>query len=193
MFRGNWPFGDPAGAAYRMGLASYRRALESALLRGLRGGTRRHFSNRRKRPTESGAAAANVSEIRRAAVKSWISYHGAFLNVSPGMDWIRVRYSSLSVEPVRSSARTVARQAIMHAVRESVAAAWPGACGYRGPPMAYTGTRYRRTAKSSLMPGSPRFTRPNRLRQPPRRQLHRLVEASVAAAGGLRFYQQLIG
>lgn len=54
------------------------------------------------------------------AVKSWVSYHGLFLNVSPSLDWMRLvssnpesRTSSLTVERQRAVAMSSVREGMI--------------------------------------------------------------------------------
>jgi lipoyl(octanoyl) transferase len=54
------------------------------------------------------------------AVKSWISYHGLFLNVAPAMDWVRLVQPNASGERVSSLAAAAFRPVGMHSVREAL-------------------------------------------------------------------------
>ncbi len=51
------------------------------------------------------------------AVKSWVAYHGLFVNVSPAMDWMRLVQSNRYGEATTSLAAARARPTPMHAVR----------------------------------------------------------------------------
>jgi lipoyl(octanoyl) transferase len=72
------------------------------------------------------------------AIKSWVSYHGLFVNVCPAMDWLRLvqtgprpgRLSCLAAERVRP--------VTMSAVRESLIRNLAAQCGY-GRYHLYTG------------------------------------------------------
>ena len=110
-----------------MGLADYRFALESALL-GVCDEARVAAWPQAADPgiwCRSGQLG-----FVGAAVKSWISYHGAFLNVAPDLDWMHLcqmnslqrRASSMSAEKLR--------QVSMPTVREGIARRLAEACGY---------------------------------------------------------------
>lgn len=110
-----------------MGLANYRQALETALL----GVCEEARIAAWQQASDPGIwCRSGQIGFLGAAVKSWISYHGAFLNVAPDLDWMRLcdvnslgrRSSSLSVERLRPTS--------MHGVRESVARLLAKACGY---------------------------------------------------------------
>jgi lipoyl(octanoyl) transferase len=82
-----------------------------------------------------------------AAIKSWISYHGAFLNVCPNLDWMQLCHSN-SVQRRSTSLSAERMGAVsMHTVRESVARLLATACGYHRYHI-YTGhASLRRTRK----------------------------------------------
>jgi lipoyl(octanoyl) transferase len=110
-----------------MGLADYRQALEKTLL----GVCEESRVAAWQQASDPGIwCRSGQLGFLGAAVKSWISYHGAFLNVAPDLDWMQLcqvnsvgrRSSSLSVERLR--------QTSMHGVRESVARLLAAACGY---------------------------------------------------------------
>lgn len=110
-----------------LGLADYRQALESAMLAVCEESRVAAW----QQASDPGIwCRSGQLGFVGAAVKSWISYHGAFLNVDPDLDWMQLchvnslhrRSSSLSAERLR--------QASMHAVRESVARRMAEAIGY---------------------------------------------------------------
>ena len=55
-----------------------------------------------------------------AAVKSWVSYHGLFINVSPRMDLIRLVRSAPAGSRIASLAAQRLRPTSMHSVREAM-------------------------------------------------------------------------
>lgn len=54
------------------------------------------------------------------AVKSWVSYHGMFINVSPSMDLMRLVRPNLSDGRVTSLSAQRLRKTSMHTVREAI-------------------------------------------------------------------------
>ena len=110
-----------------MGLAAYRQALETTLL----GVCEESRVVAWQQPSDPGIwCRSGQLGFLGAAVKSWISYHGAFLNVAPDLDWMQLcRVNSLDRRSSSMSAERL-RQASMPAVRESVARLLAAACGY---------------------------------------------------------------
>lgn len=111
-----------------MGLAAYRQALESTLL----GVCEESRVVAWQQPSDPGIwCRSGQLGFVGAAVKSWISYHGAFLNVAPDLDWMQLcQVNSLNRRSSSMSAERL-RQSSMHAVRESVARLLAAACGYQ--------------------------------------------------------------
>lgn len=72
------------------------------------------------------------------AVKSWVSYHGLFVDVCPAMDWIRMVDSTGRGERQTSLAAERVRPTAMHSVRESLIRNLAERCGY-GRFHLYTG------------------------------------------------------
>lgn len=64
------------------------------------------------------------------AVKSWVSWQGMFLNVSPALDWQRLVESSPADPRVTSLSAELVRPVAMHSVRESVIRNLAARAGY---------------------------------------------------------------
>jgi len=109
------------------GLADFRHALEAAVL---------DLCREMKIPADRDAVEPGVwcrgGKLAHVgvAVKSWVSYHGLFLNVAPAMDWIRLaeprgedpRQTCLAAERLRPVG--------MASVRESLVRNLARHCGY---------------------------------------------------------------
>lgn len=109
------------------GMAKYRDAMESALLRVCEEARVVAW----QQPSDPGIwCRSGQLGFLGAAVKTWISYHGAFLNVSPDLQWMQLcQVNSLQRRATSLSAERL-RQVSMHAVRESVARRMAEAFGY---------------------------------------------------------------
>ena len=110
-----------------LGVEAYRKVLESTLIAACAEVKVTAFCQ----PEESGiwCRSGQVGYVG-AAIKSWISYHGAFLNVCPNLDWMQLCYSN-SIQR-RASSLSAERMGTvsMHTVRESLARLLAEACGY---------------------------------------------------------------
>lgn len=111
-----------------MGLTEYRHALEETLLR-VSGELRISAVRSSGMPGIVGRT-GQLAYIG-AAVKSWISYQGMYLNVRPRLDWLRLVDSSAGGE--RASSLEVERMSRleMHTVRESLIRNFVQVSGYR--------------------------------------------------------------
>ena len=100
-----------------LGLTDYRRRLEDAI---------RDVSRELHVPTwtrdEEPGVWCRLGQLAQigVAVKSWTSYHGAYVNVAPSLDLMRLVQSNRSGEPVTSLAAQRGRATAMHSVREGL-------------------------------------------------------------------------
>jgi lipoyl(octanoyl) transferase len=99
------------------GLHSYRRRLETAVIAMCR---ELRVPAWTKPDTPGVACRCGQFAFLGAAVKSWVSYHGLFVNVSPRMDLMRLVRSTPPAARVTSLAAQRLRPTSMHAVRESL-------------------------------------------------------------------------
>lgn len=90
------------------------------------------------------------------AVKSWVSYHGLFLNVSPAMELMRLARSA-GGEPVTSLAAQRVRRTSMHAVREGIIHHLAAMLGYERHHV-YTGHPLLRRTRRLVPEPSGQFT-----------------------------------
>jgi len=110
-----------------LGLEAYRSALDTTLLSACEESKVSGW----QQPGETGiwCRGGQVGFIG-AAIKSWISYHGAFLNVCPNLDWMQLCHSN-SLHRRSTSLSTERMGAVsMHTVRESLARLLAQTCGY---------------------------------------------------------------
>lgn len=112
---------------FQWGMDAYRNMLEETVLR---------VASELRIPAERAVGSPGVSgrtgqfAYIGAAVKSWISYHGMFLNVHPRLDWIRLVGSDpAGVRPTSLEAERMTR-INMHAVRESLVRNFADLAGY---------------------------------------------------------------
>ncbi len=111
-----------------MGLDQYRNSLEETVLR---------VAGELRIPAERAVGTSGV--VGRtgqfahigSAVKSWISYHGMFVNVQPRLDWIRLVQSNPT--GLRATSLEVERMSRigMHSVRESLFRHFAALAGYQ--------------------------------------------------------------
>jgi lipoyl(octanoyl) transferase len=113
----------------QLGLSAYRRLLEQSVVdvcRGLR-------VSGELRNDEPGVwcRCGQVAHVG-VAVKSWVSYHGLFVNVSPALDAMRfvranrsgTRVTSLSAQRVRVTSMQTVRAGIVRALTARLGYAW---------------------------------------------------------------------
>lgn len=109
-----------------MGLSAYRQAVEGAAV---------DLCRELKIPAHTGnepgvwCRSGQVAHLG-AAVKSWISYHGLFVNVSPAMDWLRLVRPNVAETRLTSLAAERLQPVTMHAARESLIRNLAARCGY---------------------------------------------------------------
>jgi lipoyl(octanoyl) transferase len=100
------------------GLRDFRRRLESSVI-----ATCRELQVSAWTAPESPGVACRCGQFAflGAAVKSWVSYHGLFVNVSPRLDLMRlVRSAAAAGSRVSSLAAQRVRPTSMHSVREAM-------------------------------------------------------------------------
>ena len=111
-----------------LGVETYRQILQRAIL----GACETCKVSAWQQPNETGIyCRSGQLGFIGAAIKSWISYHGAFLNVCPNLDWMQLchcnslhrRSTSLTAERMGSVS--------MHLVRECLARLLAQGCGYQ--------------------------------------------------------------
>lgn len=100
-----------------IGLADYRRRLEEAVIDVCR--ELRVPANRDEVEPGVWCRCGQVAEIG-VAVKSWVSYHGMFINVAPAMELMRLVGRRKSARRVTSLSAQRLRRTSMHTVREAV-------------------------------------------------------------------------
>lgn len=66
-----------------------------------------------------------------AAIKSWMSYHGMFLNVNPDMNWFQLCQLNTINRKASSLSAELLKPISMHSIRESVARLFAKECQYR--------------------------------------------------------------
>jgi lipoate-protein ligase B len=103
----------------RLGIdvVEYRRRLEEAAL-----DVCRELKIPATRSTAAPGICCRTGQVGHVgvAVKSWVAYHGLFLNVCPSMDYLRMVSSPSSGTRVSSLAAQRQRPTSMHTVRESL-------------------------------------------------------------------------
>lgn len=100
-----------------IGLAEYRCRLEESVLDVCR--ELRVPAHRRCDEPGVWCRYGQVAHVG-VAVKSWVAYHGMFLNVSPALQWLRLVQSNDHGNRVSSLSAARRRPVPMHQVRESV-------------------------------------------------------------------------
>mgnify|MGYP002623769727 FL=1 len=130
-----------------LGLAAYRRTLENAVIDACR--EQRVLA---ERDDDRPGVFCRTGQIAHLGlgVKSWISYHGIFVNVAPILSWSKLAQGNGDGPAITSLQRERREPASMHAVRESlirhVSARW----GYERHHV-YTGHHLlRRTKKANV-------------------------------------------
>ncbi|HVV99371.1 MAG TPA: hypothetical protein VHB77_03460 [Planctomycetaceae bacterium] len=111
-----------------LGLNEYRQALEDTVLDVCR---EMHICARRDPDSAGVLGRGGRVAVVGAAVKSWVSHHGLFVNVCPALEWQRLvappagdaRWSSLAAERLRP--------VTMHAAREGLIRNLAARCGYQ--------------------------------------------------------------
>ena len=100
-----------------IGLAAYRQLLEESLI-----DVCRELKVQAERREDEPGVFCRCGQVAHlgVAVKSWVSYHGMFINVSPMLDLLRMVESNRCGERVTSLAAQRMRATPMHKVRESV-------------------------------------------------------------------------
>ena len=99
------------------GLTGYRRRLEQAVI-GMCGDL--HVEAFRLDDQPGVACRCGQFAFLGAAVKSWVSYHGMFVNVCPDMTLMRMAQSKAPASRITSLAAQRMRATSMHAVRASL-------------------------------------------------------------------------
>ena len=130
----------------RIGLADYRAVLEETVIE-----TCREQRIRAHRGREPGVF-CRTGQIAQLGigVKSWISYHGLFLNVAPSLAWSRLAVSGASGERASSLQAESRRPVSTHAVRESLIRHLASRLGYQRT-HTFTGHHLlRRTRKATV-------------------------------------------
>ena len=130
----------------QLGLADYRRRLEQSVID--MSAEQRVAAQRRD--DEPGVwCRCGQFTFLGAATKSWVAYHGMFVNVCPHLDSIRLVQSTRNGSPVTSLAAQRQRAIRMHAVRESLARHVTAQLGYRHAHY-YTGHPLLRRTKKQI-------------------------------------------
>ncbi|MCH8828665.1 MAG: lipoyl(octanoyl) transferase [Planctomycetes bacterium] len=131
-----------------LGLAEYRRHLQETLIDVCR----ETNVSATCRPGQSGvfSRGGQLAHVG-VAVKSWVSYHGFFLNVSPALQLQRLVRSNADDGSVTSLSAERVRRTPMHLVRESIVRKLTERLGYERWHV-YTGhPLFRRTRKTALI------------------------------------------
>jgi lipoyl(octanoyl) transferase len=100
-----------------LGLAEYRARLEESIVAACR--EHRVPAWRRADAPGVWCRQGQVGQLG-IAVRSWVAYHGLFLNVCPAMEVVRLARPADANEPIASLAVERVRPTSMHSVRESV-------------------------------------------------------------------------
>ncbi len=130
-----------------LGLEEYRAVLEETGLR-----TARELRIQAERSVETPGIQGRTGQFGfvGTAVKSWVSYHGMFLNVQPRLDWMRLVRTSPSGPRATSLEVERMHRIGMHAVREGMIRHFASLAGY-GRYHLYTGHPLLRLTRRKLV------------------------------------------
>ncbi len=131
----------------QLGLAAYRALLEEAVVDLCR--EQRIAAHRDSNEPGVFCRTGQVAQVG-VGVKSWISYHGLFLNVAPNLAWTRLVQPGSTPQRLCSLQAAARKPVSAHAVRESVIRHLSARLGY-GRTHLYTGHHLlRRTRKATV-------------------------------------------
>ncbi len=131
----------------QLGLGAYRSLLEETVIDVCR--EQRIIAHRRDEKPGVYCRTGQVAQLG-VAVKSWISYHGLFLNISPNLSWTRLAQPGDAPQRLTSMQAELGKRFSMHSVRESLVRHLAARLGYERLHL-YTGHHLlRRTRKATV-------------------------------------------
>jgi lipoyl(octanoyl) transferase len=104
-------------ARLELGLTAYRRTLENAVIDACR--KQRIVAQRDEDRPGVFCRTGQLAHVG-FAMKSWVTYHGMFLNVFPRLSWSKLAQATDNAPPITSLQRERNAPISMHAVRESL-------------------------------------------------------------------------